>query len=128
MTGREQAVDAYVTERINAAEGEATVEQIRAWEQEAQRRSRTLTEYAIFNGNLVVSGPGDDALLGLWDRLSTHKGLRLVQRTVTYGEWTAACCAHAVSEHDQHGCTVDVSENRRAYIRCHTSDDAREQS
>lgn len=30
-----------------------------------------------------------------------------------------ACCEHPPSEHDQHGCTVDVSTNRRCYERCH---------
>lgn len=29
------------------------------------------------------------------------------------------CCRHAASEHDQHGCTVDVSADSRCYWRCH---------
>lgn len=33
-------------------------------------------------------------------------------------------CGHAPAEHDEHGCLVDVSSNRRAYRRCHQLDDA----
>jgi hypothetical protein len=31
------------------------------------------------------------------------------------------CCEHPAADHDQHGCTVDVSTNRRVYERCHVT-------
>lgn len=31
----------------------------------------------------------------------------------------SGCCAHPAHEHDQHGCIVDVSTDRRVYERCH---------
>lgn len=33
------------------------------------------------------------------------------------------CCRHAEAEHDQHGCTVDISSDSRVYYRCHDEDD-----
>lgn len=32
------------------------------------------------------------------------------------------CCRHPESAHDQHGCTVDVSEVSSCYYRCHDED------
>ena len=39
--------------------------------------------------------------------------------TVAY--WPG-CCRHLVMDHDQHGCTIDVSTDRRCYYRCHDDD------
>lgn len=34
------------------------------------------------------------------------------------------CCRHAEVQHDQHGCTVDISADSRWYYRCHDEDDS----